>query len=43
MTGYEFEVHREAPAPGQHSDELLTELGYSAEQRQALRAAGAIG
>ena len=43
MTGFEFEVHREAPAPGQHSDELLTELGYSAEQRQALRAAGAIG
>jgi alpha-methylacyl-CoA racemase len=43
MTGYEFAVHREAPAPGQHSDELLAELGYGAEQREALRAAGAIG
>jgi alpha-methylacyl-CoA racemase len=43
MTGYEFALHRAAPTPGQHSDELLAELGYGAEQREALRAAGAIG
>lgn len=42
MTGYDFAVHRAAPAPGQHSDELLAELGYADERRQALRAAGAI-
>ena len=43
MTGFEFAVHREAPGPGQHSDELLTELGYTIAQRDALRAAGAVG
>jgi alpha-methylacyl-CoA racemase len=43
MTGYEFALYRAAPTPGQHSDELLAELGYGAEQREALRAAGAIG
>jgi alpha-methylacyl-CoA racemase len=43
MTGYEFAVHREAPTPGQHSDEVLAELDYGAEQRAALRAAGTIG
>jgi crotonobetainyl-CoA:carnitine CoA-transferase CaiB-like acyl-CoA transferase len=43
MTGFEFRVQRPAPTPGQHSDELLAELGHGDAQRQALRAAGAIG
>lgn len=42
MTGYAFAVHRPAPAPGEHSDELLAELGYGPAQRSALRARGAI-
>jgi formyl-CoA transferase len=32
-----------APAHGQHSEELLGELGYSAAEIEALRAAGALG
>jgi len=43
MTGHHFAVHRAAPEPGQHSDELLAELGYGPGQCQALRDAGAIG
>lgn len=31
-----------APTPGRHTDELLAELGYGAEERQALRAANAV-
>jgi alpha-methylacyl-CoA racemase len=42
MTGYAFAVNRPAPAPGEHSDELLAELGYGPAQRSALRARGAI-
>ncbi len=33
-------VTRPAPELGQHSEEVLTELGYSDEERQVLRAAG---
>jgi crotonobetainyl-CoA:carnitine CoA-transferase CaiB-like acyl-CoA transferase len=43
MSGYTFELRRAAPQPGEHSDELLAELGYGAGQREALRARGAIG
>lgn len=32
-----------SPSPGQHTDALLETLGYGAEQRAALRAAGAVG
>jgi crotonobetainyl-CoA:carnitine CoA-transferase CaiB-like acyl-CoA transferase len=43
MTGYQFEVRRTAPQPGEHSDAVLSELGYGVEQRDALRESGAIG
>jgi len=33
---------RPAPALGQHTDELLTELGYDTERLRKLRAAGVI-
>ncbi|HEX6364330.1 MAG TPA: CaiB/BaiF CoA-transferase family protein [Albitalea sp.] len=42
MSGYAFEVRRPAPQPGEHSDEILAELGYGAERREALRRQGAI-
>jgi crotonobetainyl-CoA:carnitine CoA-transferase CaiB-like acyl-CoA transferase len=35
-------VRRPAPELGEHSDEVLTELGYAATDRTALRAAGVI-
>jgi len=34
---------RRPPTPGQHTDEVLLELGYSVEQVRALRRANAIG
>lgn len=43
MSGHAFEVRRPAPRPGQHSDEVLAEAGYTAEQLAALRARGVIG
>lgn len=42
MTGYRFELRHMAPQPGEHSDEVLGELGYDAGQREALRAQGVI-
>jgi crotonobetainyl-CoA:carnitine CoA-transferase CaiB-like acyl-CoA transferase len=35
------DVHRPAPALGEHTSELLTEAGYSAEEVQALEESGA--
>ena len=35
-------VRRPAPGLGQHSDEILAELGYSGEQRRGLRGMGVI-
>jgi len=35
-------VRRSAPGLGQHSDEILTELGYDASQREAWRQSGMI-
>ena len=32
-----------APDPGEHTDEILLELGYSAEQIASLRGGGAVG
>ena len=42
MSGYTFELRRPAPRPGEHSDEILAEIGYGAEQREALRTQGTI-
>jgi crotonobetainyl-CoA:carnitine CoA-transferase CaiB-like acyl-CoA transferase len=36
-------LRRAAPAPGEHTDEVLGEHGFSAEELTALKAAGAIG
>jgi crotonobetainyl-CoA:carnitine CoA-transferase CaiB-like acyl-CoA transferase len=36
------EVRRPPPMPGQHTEEILTECGYSEEEIRRLRAAGAI-
>ena len=35
-------IRRGAPSPGQHSDEALADWGFSADERAALREAGAI-
>ena len=37
------ELRSGAPELGQHTEEVLLELGYSWEEIEALRAAGAIG
>ena len=37
------DVRRHAPLIGQHNDELLTELGYTDEERRELAATGVIG
>jgi crotonobetainyl-CoA:carnitine CoA-transferase CaiB-like acyl-CoA transferase len=35
-------VRRTAPGLGEHSDEILAELGYATAQREALRLGGII-
>lgn len=35
-------IHRPPPVLGQHSDEILAEVGYSAEQIAGLRESGAV-
>jgi CoA:oxalate CoA-transferase len=42
FSGQATAVPRPAPELGQHSDEVLTELGFSEDQREAWRAAGVI-
>ncbi|MDY6834516.1 MAG: CaiB/BaiF CoA-transferase family protein [Chloroflexota bacterium] len=37
------EIRRLAPAPGEHTEEILQELGYSSEQITKLRESGAFG
>jgi crotonobetainyl-CoA:carnitine CoA-transferase CaiB-like acyl-CoA transferase len=37
------EIRRGAPALGEHTHEILTDLGYSADEIEALRAGGVIG
>ncbi|MCP5419758.1 MAG: CoA transferase [Gammaproteobacteria bacterium] len=39
---FEFAVERPAPAPGEHSEEILTQAGFSAERIAQLRQIGAI-
>lgn len=43
MTGYQFAVHRLAPTPGQHSDEIMAEAGYTAARVADMRNKGALG
>ncbi|HKQ23181.1 MAG TPA: CaiB/BaiF CoA-transferase family protein [Burkholderiales bacterium] len=42
MSEYEFAVERPAPAPGEHSDQILREAGYADTAIGKLRAAGVI-
>jgi alpha-methylacyl-CoA racemase len=42
ISEFEFAVERQAPAPGEHSDEILREAGYAAEEILLLRNAGVI-
>lgn len=42
MSGYEFALRQPAPRPGEHTDPVLAQAGYSAEEIEALRAQGAV-
>jgi alpha-methylacyl-CoA racemase len=42
MTDFAFEIRQPAPTPGQHSDAILKEAGFTAEERAALAANGVI-
>jgi crotonobetainyl-CoA:carnitine CoA-transferase CaiB-like acyl-CoA transferase len=42
VDGHPFAIGRPAPELGQHTDELLAELGYPSERIQALRAGGIV-
>lgn len=42
MTGCAFSVRRPPPAPGEHSREVLAELGMDAETFDRLHAAGIV-
>jgi formyl-CoA transferase len=43
LSGTPGRVQSTAPRPGQHTDEVLSEIGLSAAETSALREAGAIG
>ncbi|HMW18799.1 MAG TPA: CaiB/BaiF CoA-transferase family protein [Accumulibacter sp.] len=42
LSGWDFAVERHAPAPGEHSAQILGEAGYSAAEIAALQAAAVI-
>jgi crotonobetainyl-CoA:carnitine CoA-transferase CaiB-like acyl-CoA transferase len=42
IDGAEFEIVRPAPDPGEHTDEILGELGYEAAEIEDLRQAGIV-
>ncbi len=42
LSGFEFAIARSAPAPGEHSEEVLREAGYSAADIARLRAQGVL-
>ncbi|MBV5294473.1 MAG: CoA transferase [Curvibacter lanceolatus] len=42
MSGYEFALRQPAPRPGEHTDPVLVQAGYSAGEIEALRAQGAV-
>lgn len=43
MTGFDFTVSRPAPTPGEHTDAVLQELGWTSDELARLRANTAIG
>jgi crotonobetainyl-CoA:carnitine CoA-transferase CaiB-like acyl-CoA transferase len=42
LSGHEFAIHRDAPAQGQHSAEVLREAGYDDAAIAALVADGSV-
>ena len=42
FSDFEFAIERQAPRPGEHSEELLREAGYDAAEIESLRAKGVI-
>lgn len=42
MSGYEFSIRLPAPQPGEHSDPILRDAGFSSAEIEALRASGAV-
>lgn len=42
LSGYEFAIERSAPAPGQHSEDILREAGFDADAIDKLREQGII-
>lgn len=42
MTGFKFSVRHPAPGPGQHTDEILRQAGYTAGEVDALHSQGAV-
>ena len=42
LSDFDFAIERSAPAPGQHSDEILREAGFDADAIDKLREQGII-
>jgi alpha-methylacyl-CoA racemase len=42
MSGFDFAIERQAPEPGEHSEEVLREAGYDSAEIAALKNAGVI-
>lgn len=42
LSGFDFAIERGAPSPGQHSEAILREVGYAAEDIERLREQGII-
>lgn len=42
FSDFEFEVYREPPGHGEHTDEILAELGYSTAERAATKATDSV-
>ena len=43
IEGHEMRTPARAPDPGEHTDEILTELGFGEDEIERLRKRGAIG
>jgi crotonobetainyl-CoA:carnitine CoA-transferase CaiB-like acyl-CoA transferase len=42
FSDFAFAIERPAPGPGEHTDAVLAEAGYSRDEIAALRAAGVV-